>query len=281
MSKQEYQLRSVALKLREVVLEMCLRNGGHIATSYSCAEILTSLYNGVLRVDTQKPLNEKRDRFILSKGHGETILYAVLAEAGFFPEEWLFSRYRKGDCLLGGHANHHVPGVDFSTGALGHGLNIGCGMALGAKKDGEDWSTFVLLGDAECSEGSVWEAAMFATQHKLGNLVAIIDQNHIGALDRTCDYIPLDPLADKGRAFGWDVHEVDGHDVIALHNTLLTVRDQKGDKPHLIVAKTVKGKGVSLFEDDPSWHTRGVTEEIAVEAQSELALIRKELEALA
>jgi len=267
----ETSLQATALRLRRTVLEMCYENGGHISTSFSCVEILTALYFGVLRIDPTNPKMPERDRFILSKGHGESILYAVLAECGFFPQEWLISRYRKGDCLLGGHVNHHVPGVEVTTGALGHGLSIGCGMALAAQRAKQDWRCFVLLGDAECSEGSVWEAALFAAKHRLDNLVAIVDYNRIGSLDFTCNYLALEPFAEKWSAFGWAVDRVDGHDIAALQNCIGSTRGKGVGRPRMIVADTVKGKGAAVFENDPIWHVRAVTDDIIEEARAALS----------
>jgi transketolase len=258
--------------LRRQVLELCYSQGGHISTSYSCMEILVALYHGgVLRVDPRDPTLPGRDRFILSKGHAETVLYAVLSDCGFFPAEWLEQSNRRGICRLGGHVDAKVPGVELSTGALGHGLGVGCGLALGAHLDDADWATFVMLGDAECSEGSVWEAALFAAQHGLGNLVAVIDRNFIGSLDYTRNYLALEPFADKWRAFGWDVIMVeDGHDIAALRVALPSERPRRGERPLAIIVNTVKGKGVSFFENDPVWHVRPVTADLIDRAREEL-----------
>jgi transketolase len=225
-----------------------------------------------MRIDSANPKLATRDKFILSKGHGETILYAVLAERGFFPSNWLTTRYRAGDCILGGHVDSKVPGVEVTTGALGHGLGLGCGIALAAKMDRLDTLHYVLMGDAECSEGSIWEAALFAAQHKLGNLVAIIDLNGIGSLDFTKNYIALDSMAEKWRAFGWDVIEVDGHDFNQLVGALSLNRLDLSQKPLAIIAKTIKGKGVSAFENDPVWHVKPVTAEYLELGLKELEL---------
>lgn len=258
--------------LRNRVLEVCYAHGGHISSSFSCMEILVALYHGgVLRFDPSNPRWEDRDRFLLSKGHAETVLYAVLADCGFFPSDWLDTDYRSGQCRLGGHVDAKVPGVELSTGALGHGLGVGCGMALGAKMAGDGWATFALLGDAECSEGSVWEAALFAAQQRLGNLVAIIDRNLIGSLDYTQNYLALEPFAEKWRAFGWDVTEVrNGHDFGALFQALPPERPLMGEKPRAVIAHTIKGKGVSFLENDPVWHVRPVTADIIDAAREEL-----------
>ncbi len=258
--------------LRNTVLEMGYAHGGHISTSFSCMEILVALYYGnVLRIDPNDHAWPERDRFILSKGHAETALYAVLADRGFFPAAWLQENYRRGLCRLGGHVDSKVPGVELSTGSLGHGLGVGCGLALGARMDRLAWATFVMLGDAECSEGSVWEAAMFAAQHRLGNLVAIVDRNAIGSLDHTRNYVALEPLADKWRAFGWEVVEVErGHDFAALLAALPAGRPLEGERPRVAIVHTVKGKGISFMEDDPVWHVRAVTADLIERAREDL-----------
>jgi len=271
MTNPNLKLAKIANKLRNDVLEMCYAHGGHISTSFSCVEILTALYYaGVMRVDPKLPKWEGRDKFILSKGHGETILYAVLADIGFFPAEWTKTSYRHGDCLLGGHVDSSIPGVEVTTGALGHGLGLGCGMALAAQMDNKDALHFVLLGDAECSEGSVWEAALFAAKHSLGNLVAIIDYNRIGSLDYTANYIALEPFAEKWRAFGWDVVEVDGHDIDSLRDVCSVPRTGILRAPRAVIAHTIKGKGVKAFENDPVWHVKPVTIEFVEAGRKEL-----------
>ena len=265
------KLAAVANRLRLKTLDMCFKKGGHISTSFSCVEILVSLYyTGILRIDPDRPKWEGRDRFILSKGHGETILYALLGDLGFFPKQWLDESYRGGDCILGGHIDSKVPGIEVTAGALGHGLGLGCGMALAAQMDGRDTQHYVLLGDAECSEGSVWEAALFASKQELGNLVAIIDFNRIGSLDYTKNYISLDPFAEKWRAFGWEVAEINGHDYDDLTSVLRRSRASAKNKPLAVVAHTIKGKGVSVFENDPAWHVKPVAAEHVERALIEL-----------
>ena len=266
-------LAQKSCQLRQKVLEMCYAHGGHIATCYSYVEILVTLYyGGVLRHDPLRPDWPQRDRFLLSKGHGETLLFAALADMGYFPQEWTQSSYRKGLCRLGGHVDHKVPGIEISAGALGHGLGLGCGMAWAAQEAGADHRHFVVLGDAECSEGSVWEAALFAAQHRLGNLVAIVDRNHIGSLDFTKNYIALEPFADKWRAFGWDVAELaDGHDFAALFSALSDNRPCLPGPPRVVIANTVKGKGVTMFENDPVWHYRAIGADMIDEARLQLS----------
>jgi transketolase len=227
----------------------------HIGTNFSMADLLAVLYSGVLRVDPVHPQWERRDRFILSKGHGCAGLYAVLAERGFFPIEWLDDFYGDGS-RLAGHVSHKgVPGVEVSTGSLGHGLSIGCGMALSTKREAKPYRIFALLSDGECNEGSLWEAALFAAHHGLDNVVAIVDYNKLQGLGYTREVLNLDPLAAKWEAFGWSAREVDGHDHVQIRDTLAAVPFEAG-RPSCIVAHTVKGKGVSFMENQLLWHYR-------------------------
>ena len=249
----------------------CEGGGGHIPACLSIVEILTVLYHQLLRIDPDNPKEADRDRFILSKGHASVALYAVLADKGFISFEEL-ATYGHPGTVLGGHPDmYKVSGVEASTGALGHGFGFGVGMALAGKMDAKDYRVFTLLGDGECQEGSVWEAAMFAPQHKLDNLIAIIDYNKLQALDKLENIVSLEPLADKWTAFGWEVREVDGHDVTALLNVFQAVPFESG-KPSLIIAHTTKGKGISFMENVPIWHYRlPDTEEMKI-ACAELGL---------
>jgi transketolase len=216
-------------------------------------EILTVLYHQVLRVDPDNPKDPDRDRFILSKGHASVALYAILADKGFISYEQL-ATYGHSGTMLGGHPDMYaVAGVEASTGALGHGFGFGVGMALAGTMDGKDYRVFTLLGDGECQEGSVWEAAMFAPQHNLDNLVAIIDYNKLQALDRLENIVSLEPLADKWKSFGWEVRQVDGHDTPVLLDIFQAVPFATG-KPSLVIAHTIKGKGISFMENVPIWH---------------------------
>jgi transketolase len=250
------QLDDFALRIRRAVLEMTHRaRASHIGSSFSMAEILAVLYGQVLRVDPADPRWSERDRFILSKGHACAGLYAALADRGFFPAEWLQRFYSDGSPLVG-HATHTgIPGVEVSTGSLGHGLGIGCGMALAARRDGAAHRVFVLLSDGECDEGSVWEAVLFAPQHGLDNLIAIVDYNKIQSLGRVAEVLDLEPFADKWRAFGWEVREVDGHDIAQLEAACAELPFRPG-RPSCIIAHTVKGKGVGIMEDELLWHYR-------------------------
>lgn len=249
------QLRALANRIRIDVVKMTSRaKSSHVGSSFSMAELLAVLYGKTLRVDPQRLDWDERDRFILSKGHGCAGLYAVLAERGFFPRQWLDTFYLNGS-QLAGHATTTAPGVEVSTGSLGHGLSIGAGMALAAKRGRKHHRVFVLLSDGECDEGSTWEPILFAPQHALDNLVAIVDYNKIQSLGTVKEVMDLDPFADKWRAFRWSVREIDGHDVEQVDAALSAVPFEAG-KPSCIIAHTVKGKGVSFMEHTVRWHYR-------------------------
>lgn len=224
----------------------------HVGSALSCADILTVLYFEVMNIDPHHPDDPNRDRFILSKGHGCTAQYAVLAELGFFPKERLRTYYKK-DGLLGHATYQMVPGLEVSTGSLGHGLGIGVGMAYAAKLDAKSYRVFVVVGDGECNEGSIWEAALAAPQWKLDNLVVIVDANNIQGCGTTIDILNLEPFKEKWESFGWAVKEVDGHDLSKINSTLHTLPFEPG-KPSLLIAHTVKGKGVSFMENTVEWH---------------------------
>lgn len=245
----------LAWRIRRHGVEMThLSGGSHIASILSVADIVGVLYADVASVDPADPEWDERDRVILSKGHAGASIYAALAERGFFDVEELRTHYADGS-RLSGHVSHKgIPGVEVSTGSLGHGLSVGAGMAYAAKKDGKQHRVFVILGDGECDEGSVWEAALVANHYGLGNLVAIIDHNRMQSLDFCEDTIALEPFADKWRAFGWRTLTVDGHDHDALREAMDSCRDL--DKPTMIIAETIKGKGISFMEQDILWHYR-------------------------
>ena len=231
-----------------------LSGGSHIASILSVADIIAVLYSDVLRYDPQDPKMPERDRFILSKGHAGAAIYAALAESGFFDPEQLKTHYQNGS-ILSGHVSHKgVPGVEFSTGSLGHGLPVAAGMAQAAKMDSREHRVYVVLGDGECDEGSVWEAALFANHFGLNNLVAIVDHNKMQSLDFCENTLKLSPFAEKWRSFGWNALQVDGHD----HNALRTAfgEAKRSKKPTVIIADTVKGKGISFMEFDILWHYR-------------------------
>ena len=250
--------RVLAWLIRRNGLEMShISRGSHIGSVFSVAEIMAVLYTGVLNVDPQDPQKKDRDMLILSKGHAGSAVYAALAETGFFPVEQLKTPYADGS-ILSGHVSHKgVPGVEISTGSLGHGLSIGVGIALGQKMDREDRRTYVVLGDGECDEGAVWEAALQAAQYGLDRLIAVVDYNHMQSLDFVDRTLALEPFDDKWKAFGWNVKRVDGHDPDALKDAFDWAAGNAGTgKPTVILAHTVKGKGVSFMENNILWHYR-------------------------
>lgn len=263
------ELESFARAIRIDVLRMVHRaRSSHVGSCFSIAEILAVLYGRILNVDPTRPYKDDRDRFILSKGHACAALYSALATKGFFPREWLNDFYQDGS-KLPGHAAHTVPGVEVSTGSLGHGLPIGCGMALVGKRETKPFRVFTVLSDGECDEGSVWEAVLFAGHHRLDNLVAIIDANRLQSLGRVSDVLSLDPLRDKWRACRWSVREIDGHNVAQIETALASVPFEPG-VPNCIVANTIKGFGVSFMQDELLWHYRSPNDQEFAEALSEL-----------
>ena len=250
--------KTLAWLIRRNGLEMThLSRGSHLGSILSVAEIIAVLYACVLKVDPARPDWPDRDRMILSKGHAGAAIYSALAERGFFPVEELKNHYANGS-HLSGHVSHKgVPGVEISTGSLGHGLGIGAGLALGAKMDGASWRTYVVLGDGECDEGSVWEAALQAAQFRLDRLIAIVDYNHMQSLDFVDKTLALEPFEEKWRSFGWHAESVDGHDTEALETALKWAQANAGSgKPSVILAHTIKGRGVSFMENQILWHYR-------------------------
>ena len=248
----------LAWLIRRNGLEMSrISRGSHIGSVFSVAEIIAVLYTGILHVDPKNPKMPDRDRLILSKGHAGSAVYAALAETGFFPVEELKNHYANGS-ILSGHVSHKgIPGVEVSTGSLGHGLAIGTGMALGARMNKEDWRTWVVLGDGECDEGSVWEAALQAAQFGLDRLIAVSDYNHMQSLFTVEKTLRLEPFEDKWKDFGWNAESVDGHDTAALRAAFERAQNNAGSgKPSVILAHTVKGKGVSFMENNILWHYR-------------------------
>ena len=253
--KAQTSSRRLARRIRRHALLMTSRGGSsHIGSALSIADILAVLYAEVLRVDPGDPAWSERDRFILSKGHAGAAVYAALAERGFFPLERLKEHYQDGS-VLSGHVSHKgIPGVEFSTGSLGHGLPVAAGMALGAQLDRREHRVVTLLSDGECDEGSNWEAALFAAHHRLSRLTAIIDYNKLQSLGTVEETLALEPFADKWRAFGWRVREADGHNHAALRAALRD--DEVSARPLCVIAHTVKGKGVSFMERQVLWHYR-------------------------
>lgn len=275
---KKYELKKLedkAHEIRKSVLDMCMNAGtGHITSSFSCAEILTALYHGgILNHDPKNPELENRDRFILSKGQASPILYAVLSDRGYFPQEWL-SSFNKKNGKFGVHLQEDIPGVEYTTGSLGVGLSIGTGVALTAKMNEKDYRTFVLLGDAELQEGSNNEAFRFASQHKLNNLIAIIDRNGYGVLGSTEESVGLNPLEKRIESCGWAVKKIDGHSIAEIKNSIQEYKNSS--KPLAIVAYTVKGKGIKFMEGGnlkeglSTWHGLVPIGEYALRAKKEL-----------
>jgi transketolase len=256
LSADPNEIRDFARRVRIHALRMTNRGGGsHIGAVFSMADIIAVLYSAVLRLDPSEPRHPGRDRFILSKGHAGAGVYASLAERGFFPPDRLDQHYADGSDLSGHVSHKGIPGVELSTGSLGHGLSVAAGMAYGAKMDGKAHRVFCLMSDGECDEGSVWEAVLFAAHHHLDSLVAVIDYNKIQSLAPVAETLGLEPFADKWLAFGWSIVEVDGHDHAALSSVLTRVPAVTG-KPTCVIAHTTKGKGVSFMENTVLWHYR-------------------------
>ncbi len=244
-------------ELRLHILNAALKAGkGHVPPAFSWVEIGVALfYGGHLSFRPSEPKWEGRDRFILSKGHGCLTLYAILADLGFIPKEALDSFCQPGN-VLAGHPDTNIPGVEVISGSLGHGLGVSAGLALGAKLNSQSWNVVTVMGDGECQEGSVWEAAMFASHHRLDNLVAVIDRNQLGATSFTEKNLTLEPLENRWEAFGWDVVSIDGHSFEELNRVFSSIGHRTSTKPLLVLAETVKGKGVSFMESSVDWHHR-------------------------
>lgn len=261
----------LAKKIRIASLKMVNAvDSSHIGGALSMADILAVLYSGVLKFDPKNPKWEERDRLLLSKGHTCMALYAALAYTGFYPVEELKTFGINGSPMLT-HISHHIPGVETSSGSLGHGLPIACGIALAGKRKGEDYNTFVICGDGEMDEGSNWEAIMFAPQHQLSHLCLIIDCNKMQALGDTKDVMNLEPLTDKMKAFRWNVIRIDGNDHDQLKEAFKQFNENANtDKPTVIIADTIKGKGVSYMEHNLKWHYSSPNDELLQQAIEEI-----------
>ncbi|MBC7190181.1 transketolase [Candidatus Aerophobetes bacterium] len=269
MTELERKAKSIRRRIIEILAKA---GGGHYGGSLSCVEILTCLYFDILNINPERPKWEERDRFILSKGHAAAAFVCVLAERGFFPSD-LLDTFNKLDSPFGMHPDmNKIPGCDMSTGSLGHGLSVGVGMALAAKVDKKKFRVFVLLGDGECQEGSVWEGAMAAAHYKLDNLIAIVDRNRICMDGCTEEIMALGDLRKKWEAFGWKVREINGHNVEEILRALRSVPFEEG-KPSVTIANTVKGKGVSFMENTHKWHYRAASEEETKRALGELEVV--------
>ena len=278
MTNRELEL--IAARGRRLGMDMVFRAAsGHIGGSLSSMDILTELYFEELRIDPARPQAPERDRLVMSKGHCTPALYPVLAMRGFFPEKQL-ELFRSIEGHMSGHPDMvNVPGVDMSTGSLGQGLSAAVGMALAGKLDGADYRVYALMGDGEIEEGQIWEAAMSAAKYKLDGLCGIVDVNGLQIDGRTADVMPSEPLDKKFEAFGWKVIKADGHDFDSLRAALAEARAEKG-RPSVILAKTVKGKGVSFMENDAGWHGKAPNAEQYERAMAELdaALAKLEVE---
>lgn len=270
-TKKIQELTSLSLQVRRNILKMITdTKSSHIGSAYSMVDLITVLYSLVLKHDSKNPNNPKRDRFILSKGHACAALYSLLAEFGYFKRDLLKSFAQDGSILMS-HINFDVPGVEFSTGSLGHALPVGVGVALSAKKRGSAWRTFILVSDGELNEGSNWEAFLMASHLGLDNLTVIVDRNGLQGLGPTEGIIDMNPLDKKAEAFGWDAKIIDGHDYQQIFDTMDGFASQKNKKPKIIIADTIKGKGVSFMERKVSWHYKSPSQE-------EYDLAHKELE---
>ena len=244
---------------------------GHFGSCFSCADIVTVLYFAIMRLDPSDPDWPDRDRFLLSKGHAAPTLYSALIRRGFIPEDWIAEfETHVGSRLMTHPSRRYQEGVDASLGSLGHGLSIGVGMALAGQIDRRDYMTYVLMGDGEINEGSVWEAAMSAAKFGLANLVGIVDTNGLCVDGRTDEVMPMEPLVDKWQSFGWEVARVDGHDLGALQQALAPRRDGLRGRPRMVIADTVKGKGVTFMEGVRSWHSDAISDSQFTMALAEL-----------
>lgn len=264
-----FDYQKIARKIRKSVIEMkFISQSSHIGSALSCIDILAVIYFKILNLNKNNLKDQDRDRFILSKGHAVSALYAVLAEKGFFKKKVLNNYCKNGSKLSGHPTKDCLPGIEVSTGSLGHGLPMGTGMALAGKGDKRKYRVFVLMSDGECDEGSNWEAALFASHHKLDNLVAIIDYNKFQAFGKTNEVLNLEPLKDKWVAFGWNVQEIDGHNFKEIEESLCSLMP---GKPNIIIANTIKGKGVSFMEGKLEWHYKSLSKEEYETALKELS----------
>jgi len=262
-------LSSKSRDLRIKILDTVHRAGkGHIGGAYSCIDILTVLYYAdILRV-SKEDFGPNRNRFLLSKGHAAVAQYVILQDLGFFPEEEL--RLMNNGGILGEHPDHKIPGIEFDSGSLGHGLGVASGFALAAKLDNLKYRSYALLGDGECHEGSIWEAAMLSSHLGLDNLIAIVDRNGLCIHGNTEEINKLNPFSDKWRAFGWNTVEIDGHNIKQILSCMQHLQNNSNGKPTVVIANTVKGKGVSFMENNHKWHHGGVDKKTYEEAYSEL-----------
>lgn len=265
------QLKEKSKWLRRELFEMVVRSKkGHIPSSYSCIEMIIALfYGGYFNHSAQNPSSPDRDRILISKGHAAMVLYPVLADLGYFPASEL-EKFTKPDGLLRMYGDNSIPGIESITGSLGHGFGIGTGFALRAKRDYKNFKTYVILGDGECYEGSIWEAAMFASHHELDNLIAIVDRNKLCIMDETEKCIRLESLEQKWEAFGWHTLSINAHSYEEVLSALEEVKQNKTKKPVAIIAHSIKGKGISFMENQPLWHNRMPSELECIQAREEI-----------
>ena len=269
-NEEIYKLEGLAKKIRKDILELIYQTKSpHIGSCFSMVELLVALYFKILRINPKNPQDPNRDRFLLSKGHGAPALYPVLAERGFIKKETLEGFARDGGTLEQHPTRNVSQGIEISSGSLGHGLALGCGMALAGKYDKKDYRVFVYLSDGEMEEGSTWESILFASHHQLDNLVAIVDKNKFQALGKTSEILNTDPLPRKWQSFGWEVKEIDGHNLKEIIFTLEKIPFQL-EKPSCLIAQTIKGRGVSFMENNGEWHDKYPNEEEYEEALKEL-----------
>lgn len=261
METTKKDLSFIARELRKEILNISYRaKVGHVGSALSIIDILAVLYFRILKIDPTKPRGPERDRFLLSKGHAAAALYTVLSERGFFSKKELGTFCQDGTRLAVHPEDTSLPGIEYASGSLGHGLSFGAGLALGGKLEKSPFRVFALLSDAECDEGSIWEAAMFASHHRLDNLTALVDYNQSQALGQVSDILNLEPFLDKWKSFGWQAEEIDGHNVKTLEERLSRLPLQKG-KPSVFIARTALGKGISFMENKLDWHYLTMSEE--------------------
>lgn len=269
---KSYTSEKLAKIIRLRALELCFhKRASHIGGAFSVADIIAVLYQNILNVYPLDPDNSGRDRLFFSKGHACTTLYATLEAKGFFSDIDLLKEFTRDGSYFTSHINHHLPGVELSTGSLGHALGVSCGVALAAKRQGKTYTVFTIVSDGELDEGSNWEAILFAPQHKLDNLVLIVDFNKIQSFGKTNEVLSLDPLTEKFKAFNWTVHEIDGHSHQQISETLSAAKAKRSSRPKVIIAHTIKGKGVDFMENQLSWHYKSPNEQEYESARKQIS----------
>jgi len=266
-----YDMRCYAKEIRLLALELCYtKRSSHLGSSFSIAEILAVLYRKILNVSPETISDPERDRLYYSKGHACMALYAALALRGFFERQELLENFTENGSHFTSHVNHHLPGVELSTGSLGHALGVSCGSAIASKRSGRSNTVFTIVSDGELDEGANWEAILFAAHHRLDNLICIVDYNKIQSFGSVSEVTNLEPLVDKFRAFNWSADVIDGHSVFSIYETLERLKAEHLGQPKCVIAHTVKGKGVSFMENKLEWHYRSPSEEEFLKARSEL-----------